>query len=103
MMSQEADCDHEPTTEDLRTACEGDDAFRADLLRYLRLGEADLRRCLQEATPNIVLLRRLLEAGEDPWTFTHDRQSNMISVDAFKLVVEYGKFDVRAEGHLILQ
>lgn len=76
MEYQEADRNHEQTMQDLRTACEGNDAFRADLLDHLHLGEADLRRCLQEATPNIVLLRRLLEAGKNPWMFTHDTQSN---------------------------
>lgn len=103
MQYQETDRNHEQTMEDLRTACEGDDAFRADLLDYLNFGEADLRRCLQEATPNVVLLRRLLDAGKNPWTFTHNRQSNMSSVDTLELAVEYGKFDLEAEGHLILQ
>lgn len=103
MKYQEADLNHEQTIQDLRAACEGNDAFRADLLDYLHFGEADLRICLQEATPNIVLLRRLLEAGKDPWIFTHDTDSNMSSVDTFKLVVDYGGFDVKAEVHLILQ
>jgi hypothetical protein len=90
----------EQALKELLSACEANDVARVKSL-YCRppySGIVDF--CLEDSTPNVALLRCLLEDGASPDLYA--QKENITSKDTLELLAEYGH-DFKLQGHLILQ
>jgi hypothetical protein len=85
---------------ELEAACEAEDTTRIrQLLTTTILGGSDTTRAF-ESPFSVPVLRCLLECGANASPVT--RRHKIQCLDQLKLLAEFG-FDVRSEGHLILQ
>lgn len=72
-----------------------------ELFETTPLGADDAAKYLSWASPDIVMMRFLLERGADAHSFSI-RLAHRGSLDVVKLLAEFG-FDVKSKGHIILQ
>ena len=86
--------------QELRSACKAKDASRVRELIATVDSEA-ATACLQCAWPDIDIMRMLLEHGADPSVCAKTFYLKK-SIDIVKLLAGFG-YDVKANGHLILQ
>jgi hypothetical protein len=85
---------------ELEAACKAEDTTRIrQLLTTTILGSSDVTHAF-EGPFSVPVLRCLLECGANANLVT--RGHKIQSLDQLKLLAEFG-FDVRSEGHLILQ
>jgi hypothetical protein len=84
----------------LRSACEAKDVARVKSLYSKSPYNNILDECLEDSTPNVALLRCLLEDGASPDLYA--QKGYITSNDTLKLLADYGH-DIKLQGHLILQ
>ena len=82
-----------------RRAC--DRSRVRELFETTPLDANDATKCLSWASPDLDMMRFLLEHGADAHSFSITSAASG-SLDVLKLLLEFG-FDVKSQGHLILQ
>ena len=85
---------------ELRSACESNDIARVRELYTKPPYDAIVGQCIYDSTPNIALLRCVLEDGASPDSYATKYSIN--STDTLELLAEFGH-DITLRGHLILQ
>ena len=91
---------HLPPHPDLEQACAADDVSRVrGIFAAERLDKEYATTCSRDAE-SLDMMRCLLEHGAEISTYTNGRPPK--SLEKVKLLAEFG-YDVKAEGHKILQ
>lgn len=86
---------------ELEIACKANDvACVRELFATRQLSDNDATKCSFHASPDLALMRCLLEQGADFSRYLWVKPPP--SLDMVKLFVEFG-YDVKAEGHKVLQ
>lgn len=90
----------EQALRELRSACEANDIARVRELYTIPPYSAIVDQCIEDSTPNVALLRCVLEDGASPESYATEYSIN--SKDTLELMAEFGH-DITLRGHLILQ
>lgn len=90
----------EQALQTLRTACEANNNTLVRNLYTKPPYNRIINECLEDSTPNVTLLRCLLEDGNSAEEFA--RKEIMNSTDTLELLAEFGH-DISLKGHLIIQ
>ena len=101
-LSEEELTPYDHAKQELRMAAWAHDKSRVrELFEMTPLGAEDATKYLSWASPDLAMMRFLLERGADPDSYSI-RLACRKSLDIVRLLTEFG-YDVKSEGHIILQ